>query len=94
MEKGLLTTNYGTVADWDTVKFIYIEAFPIDERQTWCIVLFLMTGVGLVIVFKKLKHKLHVTKLTMALIEMTFKDHSTIPSSLQDELKDLFKSKE
>jgi hypothetical protein len=53
-----------------------------------------MTGVGLVIVFKKLKHKLHVTKLTMALIEMTFKDHSTIPSSLQDELKDLFKSKE
>lgn len=34
MEKGLLTTNYGTVADWDTVKFIYIEAFPIDERQT------------------------------------------------------------
>ena len=60
----------------------------------WCIVLFIMTGVGLVIVFKKLKHKLHITKLTMALIEMTFKDHSTIPSSLQDELKDIFKSKE
>ena len=60
----------------------------------WCIVLFLMTGVGLVIVFKKLKHKLHVTKLTMALIEMTFKDHSTIPSLLQDELKDIFNSKE
>ena len=60
----------------------------------WCIVLFLMTGVGLVIVFKKLKHKLHITKLTMTLIEMTFKDHSTIPSSLQDELKDLFNSKE
>ena len=34
MEKGLLTTNYGTVADWDTVKLIYIEAFPIEERQT------------------------------------------------------------
>jgi hypothetical protein len=34
MEKGLLTTNYGTVADWDTVKFIYIEAFPIDKRLT------------------------------------------------------------
>ena len=62
--------------------------------NAWCIVLFLTTGVGLVIVFKKLKHKLHVTKLTMALIEMTFKDHSTIPSSLQDELKDLFNSKE
>jgi hypothetical protein len=30
----------------------------------------------------------------MALIEMTFKDHSTIPSSLQDELKDIFNSKE
>ena len=60
----------------------------------WCIVLFIMTGVGLVIVFKKLKHKLHVTKLTMALIEMTFKDPTTIQSSLQDELKDLFKSKE
>ena len=60
----------------------------------WCIALFLTTGVGLVIVFKKLKHKLHVTKLTMALIEMTFKDPTTIPSSLQDELKDLFNSKE
>jgi disulfide bond formation protein DsbB len=60
----------------------------------WCIVLFLTTGIGLVIVFKRLKHKLHVTKLTIALIEMTFKDHSTIPSSLQDELKDIFKSKE
>ena len=60
----------------------------------WCIVLFIMTGVGLVIVFKKLKHKLHITKLTMALIEMTFKDPTTIPSSLQDELKDLFNSKE
>ena len=60
----------------------------------WCIVLFLTTGIGLVIVFKRLKHKLHITKLTMALIEMTFKDHSTIPSSLQDELKDIFNSKE
>jgi len=60
----------------------------------WCIVLFLTTGVGLVIVFKKLKHKLHITKLTMALIEMTFKDPTTIPSSLQDELKDIFNSKE
>ena len=60
----------------------------------WCIAIFLSTGVGLVIVFKRLKHKLHITKLTIALIEMTFKDHSTIPSSLQDELKDLFKSKE
>jgi uncharacterized protein (DUF58 family) len=58
----------------------------------WCIALFLTTGIGLV--FKRLKHKLHVTKLTMALIEMTFKDHSTIPSSLQDELKDIFNSKE
>jgi hypothetical protein len=53
-----------------------------------------MTGVGLVIVFKKLKHKLHITKLTMALIEMTFKDPTTIPSSLQDELKDIFNSEE
>ena len=60
----------------------------------WCIAIFLMTGVGLVIVFKKLKHKLHVTKLTMALIEMTFKDPTAIPSSLQDELKDIFNSKE
>ncbi|MCX6191823.1 MAG: GNAT family N-acetyltransferase [Flavobacteriia bacterium] len=34
IEKTMLTTNYGTVSDWDTVKFIYIEAFPIDERQT------------------------------------------------------------
>ncbi len=34
MKKAMLTTNYGTVSDWDTVKFIYIEAFPIDERQT------------------------------------------------------------
>ena len=30
----MLTTNYGTLADWDSVKYIYIEAFPIDERQT------------------------------------------------------------
>jgi uncharacterized membrane protein len=29
----------------------------------WCIVLFLTTGIGLVIVFKRLKHKLHITKL-------------------------------
>ena len=34
IEKTMLTTNYGTVSDWDTVKSIYIEAFPIDERQT------------------------------------------------------------
>lgn len=34
----------------------------------WCIVLFIMIGVGLVIVFKKLKHKFYITKLTMALI--------------------------
>jgi hypothetical protein len=60
----------------------------------WCIVLFLTTGIGLVIVFKRLKHKLHITKLSVTLIEMTFKDHSTIPTSLQDELKDIFNSKE
>jgi disulfide bond formation protein DsbB len=76
------------------VSICLVIAFYVWIGIAWCIVLFLMTGVGLVIVFKKLKHKLHVTKLTMALIEMTFKDHSTIPSSLQDELKDIFNSKE
>jgi Flp pilus assembly protein TadB len=60
----------------------------------WCIVLFLTTGVGLVIVFKKLKHKLHVTKLCIALMEMTFQDPSEVSTTLQDELKDIFKSKE
>jgi hypothetical protein len=60
----------------------------------FCIAIFLMTCIGLVIVFKRLKHKLHITKLSVTLMEMTFEDPTTVPSSLQDELKDIFKSKE
>jgi hypothetical protein len=60
----------------------------------WCIAIFLASVIGLVIIFKRLKHKLHVTKLCIALMEMTFQDPSEGSSSLQDELKDIFKSKE
>jgi disulfide bond formation protein DsbB len=59
----------------------------------WCIAIFLTTVIGLVIVFKRLKYQLHICKLSVALMEMTFKDPTTIPSSLQDELKDILKVK-
>lgn len=63
-------------------------------KIAWSIAILLMTVIGLVIVFKRLKYQLHICKLSVALMEMTFKDPTTIPSSLQDELKDILKSKE
>jgi Flp pilus assembly protein TadB len=60
----------------------------------WCIAIFLASVTGLVIIFKRLKHKLHVTKLCIALMKMTFQEPSEVSTTLQDELKDIFKSKE
>jgi Flp pilus assembly protein TadB len=60
----------------------------------WCIAIFLASVTGLVIIFKRLKHKLHVTKLCIALMKMTFQEPSEVSTTLQDELKDIFNSKE
>jgi len=43
---------------------------------------------------KKHSEKLHIIELSMALMEMTFHDHSEISPGIQEELRDLFKDKD